>query len=142
MDPEAAILDALLQGPLGSASRPWPLTLHARLGDLRPRFIPKCQVGRGHRAIARNGHVLLASDAPLSDLTGKLVRIRLQTWHKAILPGERPEPYGILLAVRTVDEGDGPNVFAVGLAPHSTELRDLIVDVGGGLRLEFRSLAG
>ena len=81
----------LLQGSLIEGDR-WPLSFVAVLCDLRPRFLPKGQVGRGYRAIARNGRVLLASPLPLPAWIGQVGRLRLQTWHKAILPGESPRP--------------------------------------------------
>jgi hypothetical protein len=133
-------LGDLLDGPLASASE--PLVLTARLGELRPRFLPKGRVGRGYRAIARNGRVLLASDRPVTELAGRVVRLRVQTWHRAILPGEPPEPYGLLLCVREAEAG--------GEAAHTAELvarvrmpegvARLVLDVGGGSVLAFCDL--
>jgi hypothetical protein len=117
-----------------------PLVFSASLGDLRPRFLPKGQVGRGHRAIARNGRVLLASDLPVQQLAGRVARVRLDVWHKAILPGDLPTPYGLLLCIRT-----GPglgNLYEGRLVPEAgpsslSESARLALDVGGGMVLEF-----
>src|SRR5438552_7971751 len=97
---------SLLRGPLLREAGRLPLTLHVRWCDLRPRLIAKGRAGRGYRAVARNGRVLLASDVPLADLPGRVTRLRIQTWHKVILSGDAPKPYGILLCVR------GENAFA------------------------------
>ncbi len=75
----------LLQGPLRGWT-PWPCVLQARLCDLRPRFLVKA-LGPGPRAVARNGRVLLCSDRALADLPDRVARVRLQTWHRTILPG-------------------------------------------------------
>jgi hypothetical protein len=132
------LLDHYLSGPLWNACRVWPLAFHARLCDLRPRFLGKGTGGRGFRAVARNGRVLLASDISLSDLTGALVRVRLQTWHKAILPGDPAEPYGILVCVRTLPDADDEPLYTARLAAPSAEPFDLALEIGGGWRLEFR----
>src|SRR4051812_28608096 len=107
----------LLGGPALDAGTPWPLVLRAVLCDLRPRFLPKGVVGAGHRAVARNGRVLLCSDRPAAELAGQVARVRLQTWHRAILPGDVPEPYGILLCVRGTGRG-GADTAGAGL--HTT----------------------
>jgi hypothetical protein len=138
MSAEIALLNSLLQGPLWSATNLWPLTLDARLCDLRPRFLSKGRVGRGYRAIARNGRVLLASDGTLVELADRPARIRVQTWHKPILPGDRPEAYGILLGVRALDDAVELDIYTARLASPSQEPCDLALEVGGGLRLEFR----
>ena len=138
MSAESALLDSLLRGPLWLATRSWPLTLNACLCDLRSRFLPKDRVGRSYRAIARNGRVLLASDKTLEELAGWIARVRLQTWHKAILPDEQPEPYGILLRLGALDHRAELDVYGTRLASASQEACELALDVGGGLRLEFR----
>jgi hypothetical protein len=127
----------LLRGPLLDGAA-WPLTLTACLCDLRPRFLPKGIGGRGHRAIARNGRVLLASALPLADLPGRAARVRLQTWHRAVLPGDRPKAHGVLLCVR----GGGETVpaFSTRLVRAPEADFGLALDVGGGLVLEFRPL--
>src|SRR6266852_3979985 len=91
----------LLWGRLLASNPAWPLHFSALLGDLRPRFLDKGRVGRSHRAIARNGRVLLVSELPLEALANNVVRIRLQVWHRALLSGDAPEPYGWLLCVRS-----------------------------------------
>src|SRR5206468_2022091 len=85
--------------PAPGGAAPWPFALRAVLCDLRPRFLPKAAVGPGRRAVARNGRVLLCSDRPLDALAGQPASVRLQTWHRAILPGDLPAPYGVLLCV-------------------------------------------
>jgi hypothetical protein len=129
----------LLGGPLLTADAPWPLVLRATLGDLRPRFLPKGAVGRaGHRAVARNGRVLLCSDRPVAELAGLAAHVRLQTWHRAAPPGDEPAPYGLLLCVRGRERG-GP-LFAARLTARDQAVGDLTLDVGGLLVLEFRAV--
>jgi len=137
---ELDVLDELLRGLAWPRGRAWPLTLRVRCCDLRPRFIPKGRVGRSYRAIARNGRVLLASDVTLQNLVGRIARLRMQTWHAAVLPGDRPAPRGILLVLRTSDEETA--AFECRLSRLSAEPFDLAIDVGGGSRLEFRRAAG
>jgi hypothetical protein len=129
----------LLAGPLCGTSA-WPCTLHVRLCDLRPRFLVKRTIGAGRRAVARNGRVLLCSDRPLDELPGRPARLRVQTWHRAILPGDTPGPYGILLCVRcqAVDDVREP-LFTMQLVPRPEARGDLRVEVGGGLMLDFCS---
>lgn len=114
--------------------------LRALVCDLNPRFIAKGTVGKGYRAIARNGRVLLATEAPLADLADRVVGVRLQTWHQAILPEDNPEPYGLLLCLRSggrIIAGDTP-VYHSRLGPRSETKIDLGIEVGGGWVLEFR----
>ena len=125
----------LLSGPSWICDASLPRSLYARLGDLRPRFLPKCIVGRGYRAIARNGRVLLASDAPLSELLDRLVRLRLQIWHRAILPGDVPEAFGILVDVRAAASVSGP-IYGAHLIK-AAEPAALALEVGGGMALGF-----
>jgi hypothetical protein len=127
----------LLGGPLRSNS-PWPFTFDARLCDLRPRFLVKKAVGRGGRAVSRNGRILLCSDRPLEALADQVVRVRLQTWHRAILPGDAPQPYGVLLCVRCPVEGGAGPLFTTRLTTRALAAGDLEVDVGGGLVLELK----
>lgn len=107
------IADPFLSGPLWTGALPFALT--ARLCDLRPRFLVKGEMGRGYRFIARNGRILLASERSLAELAGKTVCLRVQTWHKSILPGETPVPYGLLLCVRECAVVE--RVYATCLAP-------------------------
>jgi hypothetical protein len=142
MPPESALLDSLIHGPLWTDCRDWPLTFCARFCDVRARFLSKGQSARSHRAIARNGRVLLVSDTELSRLARAVVLVRLQTWHKAILPGDRPVPYGLLMCVRAKSDANTEPVYAARLVGVGEEDFDLALDVGGGLRLEFRREAG
>ena len=125
----------LLSGPLLEGGT-WPLTLRIVLCNLRPRFIPKGSAGRGCRAISRNGRILLCSDLPSEDLEGRSALIRLQTWHKAILPGDVPEPYGLLLYVRTQDDARG-SLGKCCLVSSRTAGGELLLEVGGGMTLAF-----
>jgi hypothetical protein len=127
---------ALLSGPLLDGG-PWPLTLPAVLCDLRRRFLAKGTAGRGHRAVARNGRVLLCGDRPLAALDGLPTLLRLQTWHKAVLPGEPPRPYGLLLVARAQGRTpDGPS-WMTRLVAMRDATGDLVLDVGVGLAVAF-----
>jgi hypothetical protein len=138
----------LLSGRLVEGSFPWPLLLHVVLCDLRPRFLAKGQLGGGHRAVARNGRVLLASRLPLADLPGRTVQLRLQTWHKVILSGDAPEPHGLLLCVQPPAGPTPPPSHAARLhrpagLPCSLTAEpatDLSLDVGGEMTLTFLRL--
>jgi hypothetical protein len=125
----------LLSGPLLAGGLPWPWNLDVHLEDLRPRFLPKGAVGQGYRSIARNGRILLCSDRPVQDLAGRLARLRLQTWHRATLPGDVPAPFGILLCVRCHDR---PPTHSVRLVRATDPAGELALDVGGLMALEFR----
>ena len=128
----------LIWGPLLHSAGTSPLCLRTLLCDLRPRFLDKGRAGRGYRAVARNGRVLLASPLPLAELVGRAVRLRLQAWHRAILPGDSPEPWGILLCVHLEDRPGSEPPFTTRLAFPCAGESDLCLDVGGGLVLEFR----
>jgi hypothetical protein len=134
------LLATLISGPLVEPIR-LPMTLPALLCDLCPRFIPKSQVGRGYRAVARNGRVLLASDLPLPELAGVQAQVRLQIWHKVILPDDPPSPYGLLLCIRTGKGADSPVLYRTRLVRRSGSAgptsAGLTLDVGGGMELEF-----
>jgi hypothetical protein len=133
----STVVSELLCGPL-AVKGAWPLVLAARLCDLRPLLLPKGRAGRGYRAIARNGRVLLASDRPVEELRGRVAVVRLQTWHRAILPGDLRQPYGILVCVH---DGRGPTtepVYQTQLVPAGTDPFDLGLDLGGGRTLVFQ----
>src|SRR5262245_400078 len=126
----------LLSAPLIPDGLPCPFVLPALLCDLRRRFLPKGRAGRGHRAIARNGRVLLCSDLPCDRLEGRPALVRLQPWHKAILPGESAAPYGVLLYVRTLGEPAGP-FWTTTLVKANEAGGDLRLDLGGTMALAF-----
>ncbi|SRR5260370_27161723 len=144
-------LEHLIWGSLlvGQDSNPAPqpsayesLCLRAVLCDLRPRFIPKCRVGRGYRAVARNGRVLLASNVPMESFIEREAQIRLQPWRKVILPGERPETYGVLMCARCSDPDhrsglESEAIYRSCLVSEPPATADLAVDVGGGMVLVF-----
>jgi hypothetical protein len=90
------------------------------------------------RAIARNGRILFCADRPLEELPERLVRIRLQTWHRIYLLGDAPEPHGVLMCVRCLegDEKVAP-LFAMNLRPLAEAAGELRLDVGGGMVLDF-----
>ncbi len=126
----------LLSGPLAHDGLPWPFVVPALLCELRRRFLPKGTAGRSHRAIARNGRVVLCSDLPCDRLDGHLALVRLQTWHKAMLSGESAAPYGVLLYVRTQGEPAGP-FWTTKLVKANEVGGDLRLDVGGTMALAF-----
>lgn len=128
----------LLRGALRDASGTLPLLVRAVLTDLQPRFLPKCRVGRGYRAVARNGQVLLASAEPLADLVGREVLVRFQVWHRAILPGDAPKPYGILICINTASQSTSGPLHETRLTKAGGTIPALALDVGGGLFLEFK----
>jgi hypothetical protein len=131
----------LLRGTLVEGEFAWPLLLHAVLCDLRPRFIPKGQLGGSYRAVARNGRILLASRLPLAELPGRTTQVRLQTWHKIILPGKPPEPFGLLLCIQPRSSPAALPTHAARLQPSGEPPLDLGLEVGGGLSLTFLRLA-
>jgi hypothetical protein len=140
---------SLLTGPRCSISQ-WPYTLHVRCCDLRPRFRVKQTIRSRCRAIARNGRILLCADRPIEELPGRVVRLRLQTWHRVYLPGDAPQPHGVLLCVRSLDSSDrrdaGPTesivpLFEMGLRPLAEAKGELRIEVGGGMMLDFCAMS-
>jgi len=137
---------SLLAGSVCSTG-PWPYILHARCCDLRRRFLVKPSLapsgakgkrGSTYRAIARNGRILLCADRPLEELPGRLIRLRLQTWHRVYLPGETPQPHGILLCMRGIpDEDTITPVFEMRLRPLAEATGELHIEVGGRMVLDF-----
>jgi hypothetical protein len=134
------LVATFLSGPLAEGGR-LPLVLSAVLCDLRPRFLAKGRVGRGYRAVARNGRILLASHLALEDLAHAPAQVRLQVWHRVLLPDDPPVPYGLLLSIRSGFRADIRTIFQARLAPRSGSASPgscgLTVDVGGGMGLEF-----
>jgi hypothetical protein len=87
---------------------------------------------------------LLASHLPVAELEGRTAAIRLQVWHRAILPGEPPEPFGLLLCIRETG-GGGEEQYAAALVSQAEAhngVADLAVDVGGGLVLQLTEIKG
>ena len=134
-------LKHLISGPLLESGDRQLICFRAILGDLRPRFIPKGQIGRGYRAIARNGMVLLASRYPLGELIGREADIRLQAWRKVILPGEKPEIFGVLICVQGFEDSSYLNrsqkheIFHARLSDTDVASAEITLDVGGGSTL-------
>jgi hypothetical protein len=129
----------LLRGP-GCAAGLWPILLTARWCDLGRSFLPKGRVGRSFRAVSRNGRVLLASDLPLEDLRGRCVQARLQTWHRTILAGTPPDPFGVLVCLRGQAELQAQSSHVARLVAAETTGADLVIDVGALRLLELRRL--
>jgi hypothetical protein len=136
----------LLHGPLLDRAGSLPFTIRVVLCDLSARFLAKGRAGRGYRAVARNGRVLLASPMPLSELAHREVRVRFQVWHTAVLPGDAPEPHGILLGARAPlarrTTPDAENVYRAQLVRNVAELFVLELEVGGGMSLAFSKPEG
>jgi hypothetical protein len=127
----------LLTGNLLAAVDALPMRLRVMFGDLSSRFLAKGQVGKGYRFIARNGRVMLAADGPLADLVDTVVEARLQVWNRAILPGDIPQPYGLLLCIRR-QAGSKPGSVQRGeLVAEVSEGCELAIAVGGGRWLEI-----
>jgi hypothetical protein len=128
----------LLWGTLLDRAGGLPFSIVSLLPDLRPRFLAKGQVGRGYRAVARNGRILLASDRNLAELAGQASRVRFQVWHRTILPGEPPRPYGLLVIVRQTGSTFRPEVLCESrLVEVGSARGELVLQVGGGTALEF-----
>ncbi len=130
----------LLWGPLLATDQPSALNLTVLLCDLGSRFLSKGRAGKGYRAIARNGRVLLATDRPVAELAGRTARVRLQSWHRVILRGKPPEAYGILLSVRSAESSVLRPSYVTCLTRALDPGCELALDVGGGLVLEFRRI--
>jgi hypothetical protein len=132
-------LGDLCWGPLTDTADE-PLVLTVRFGDLRPRFLPKERVGQGYRALARNGRILLASDVPVTELPGRVAAVRLQTWHRTVLPGDASQVYGLLLCVRAAKAGATACLSAelIRLDSGRETGGDLLLYVGGLMALAFR----
>jgi hypothetical protein len=81
--------------------------------------------------------VLLASEAPLPELADQVVHLRLQTWHKVLLPGEPPEPWGVLMCVRRTDAQPD---YVARLTPTCDPPFALALDVGGEMSLIFQPI--
>jgi hypothetical protein len=128
-------VDGLIGGSLVGAREPFPIVLTAEVGDLRARFLYKGQPARGHHYIARNGHVLLVARLPLAELIGRAARVRLQKWHRAILAGDRPTLYGVLLWMDAARAPVSGSLYRMRLEKTGNPLADLTLDVGGGLVL-------
>jgi hypothetical protein len=131
----------LLHGQLMDRVASLPFTIRVILGDLRVRFLAKGRAGRGHRAVARNGRVLLASQVPIEELVDTEVRLRFQVWHRRFLPGAPAEPWGILLCTAPVNSqasgGSEDVIRRARLAKQLGSADDLGLEVGGGLIVAF-----
>jgi hypothetical protein len=116
----------------------WPLNLRVRWCDLRPRFIDKGRAGRGYRAVARNGRILLASPVAFAELPGRVTGVRFQVWHKTILPGAPAEEYGVLLSLFPENMPTESPLYRAALESGLVGENDFCLAVGGGFVLTFR----
>jgi hypothetical protein len=114
-----------------------PVRLRVLFGDLSSRFLSKGRVGHGHRYISRNGKVLLATDVALKDLAQQIAEMRLQVWHRTLLPGDKPEPFGFLLCVRGASVEPALGLHRANLVAVPASPCELAIDVGGRMWLEF-----
>jgi hypothetical protein len=79
----------------------------------------------------------------VEELSGCLVLLRLQTWHRVYLPGEAPQPHGVLLCVRSLDiakwRDAGPIVlpFEMRLRSLAEARGEVRIDVGGRMVLDL-----
>jgi hypothetical protein len=80
----------------------------------------------------------------MEELIEREAQIRLQPWRKVILPGERPETYGLLMCLRCPDPGQPSDLEANALylscLVSEAQSTDLVIDVGGGMSLVFTNL--
>jgi hypothetical protein len=136
------VISELLSGSLFTGAQALPLRLEVWMCDLRPRFLPKGRVGPGYRAIARNGRVLLATQQSLAELVNRPAQTRLQVWHRAILPGDPAEPYGIVLCVRSNPLSAPCPIYRTRLVRAPAPRCALALELGGGLVLEFQRSGG
>jgi hypothetical protein len=127
----------LMWGPLVPPDDSRPLRILARFCDVRARFLAKGKVGRSHRYIARNGRVLLATDLLLAELAGRIVEMRFQVWHRAILREAPAEPYGVLLVVRGSPSRLKGVLYNTRLVDKPAQPYALALALGGETVLEF-----
>jgi hypothetical protein len=143
--PVQKFLRKVIWGPLWTEwqnSGVTSLSLKAWLGNLGPAFIPKARVRRYQQAVSRNGLVLLLdSRAASAGQQPAPAQIRLAIWHRAVLPGDPAEPYGILVVV---NEGfaqsaraDEPRPYLALLACSEHPSAALLLDLGAGRILSF-----
>jgi hypothetical protein len=151
-----AFLRKVIWGPLWAEwqnSRVTSLSLTAWLGNLGPAFIPKARVGRYQQAVSRSGLVLLldsrapahsgedGSSAASAGQRRAPAQIRLAIWHRAVLPGARAEPYGIIVLVNESfaqsTRADGPQPYWAQLACAEHPDAALLLDLGAGRILSF-----
>ncbi|HMC89197.1 MAG TPA: hypothetical protein VKI17_06600 [Gemmataceae bacterium] len=108
-----------------------------RLCNLRTRFLAKGQMGKSFRYVSRNGRILLAADMGISELVDSVVELRLQIWNRAILPGDKPDPFGFLLCVRSQAACSVLPLLSSKLVEAPSADGELSIDLGGRLWLEF-----
>jgi hypothetical protein len=121
---------SLIWGPLLDGA-PAALSLPVALCALRPALIPKGQVGRHHRAVSRNGRVLLASALPVDALVGRRVQLRVAPWHRRLLPADPLTVHGVLLCAWAEPSEPEPQCYRAALAGEPLPGGALFLDLGG-----------
>ncbi|HLV94839.1 MAG TPA: hypothetical protein VKS44_06585 [Candidatus Acidoferrales bacterium] len=135
---------SIVRGPLWKRfveSAETSLTLETIVCPFGRAFISKGQVGTHHRAISRNGLVLLVSHEALASMEGFCARLRLSIWHRAFLRNKPAEPWGIILHAaiveppRTADRAGGVLQASIGRAAELAAA--LSIELGGERTLNF-----
>jgi hypothetical protein len=68
-------------------------------------------------------------------LNGRHFHCRLQVWHRAILPGDVPAPFGLLLCLNTQGPVSQQPSYTLHLANSHKKPYVLRLEVGGGIAL-------
>ena len=106
-----------------------------------PAFIPKGRVGRHARSISRSGLILLMDARPRQTLDSGAAEVHLGIWRRVVLPGQPPEPYGIVLVLRAPQRaGRAGTIFQARLGQGAAPGAALCLDVGAGQLLSFVAL--
>ena len=121
------------------------LLLDVTLPRLTSTFIAKGKIGGYGRGVARNGMVLLMSSYDLAAIECSRVRLRISIWHRAILPGDRPAPHGILLVAdalkanraQVTAQDSARQSLAGSLSGSRDTNAALSIEIGGGRFLNF-----
>lgn len=92
------------------------------------------------RAVARNGRVLLVSRLELRELERIAASVRLQTWHRVILPGDRPQPWGLLVWIGAMRETVARADYEMRVVKGSADDCELAIELGGLRYLRVRKL--
>jgi hypothetical protein len=140
----ATFLREIARGPLWrnfQSSLETSISLDVELCSLNGVFIPKGRVGRHHRAISRNGLIILMSPRLLADYQSTLVQLQLAIWHRTTLKGELPKPWGILLCIRDPrvlpDGARTQSLLKATLDSTSHSAARLSLDLGGERFINF-----
>lgn len=123
-----SFLRSIARGPLWrEIENSWRTShwLEAALPPLGAAFISKGKIGRHFRAVSRNGMVLLIGAEQHAEISAARMRLRMSIWHRAHLPNEAAEPWGILLYAQR-GEANGP--AAIPAAGHRGLIASLDAD--------------